>query len=64
MVTGRRAFTGDSPPETMTAILKHDPSDATDTGVKTVPELDRVIRRCLEKKSDQRIRSARDQTRP
>ena len=60
MVTGRRAFTGDSPPETMTAILKHDPPDMTESGVKMVPELDRVIRRCLEKKSDQRIHSARD----
>ncbi len=60
MVTGRRAFTGDSPPETMTAILKHHPSDMTESGVTTVPELDRVIGRCLEKKSEQRIHSARD----
>ncbi len=60
MVTGRRAFSGDSAPETMTAILKHHPPAPAESGVKSPLELDRVVRRCLEKKPEQRFQSSGD----
>jgi serine/threonine-protein kinase len=60
MVAGRRAFAGDSPADTITAILKEEPFGITDalTGIR--PELERVIVRCLEKKPEQRFQSTPD----
>jgi TolB-like protein/Tfp pilus assembly protein PilF len=60
MITGRRAFSEDSLPETMTAILREEPPSVASSCADVVPELDRVITRCLEKKPEQRIHSARD----
>jgi Tol biopolymer transport system component len=56
MVGGRRAFTGDTPADTMSAILNADPADLD--GVP--PALDRIIRRCLEKEPNRRFQSTRD----
>ena len=59
MATGRRAFKGDSAVETMNAVLKEDPPEAsTIRGVP--PEFDRVVRHCLEKSPAERFQSARD----
>ncbi|MGA2369847.1 MAG: protein kinase [Candidatus Korobacteraceae bacterium] len=60
MVGGQRAFKGDSSVETMNAILKEDPPDLSTTKQPVSPALDRVIRRCLEKSSEERFHSARD----
>jgi TolB-like protein/Flp pilus assembly protein TadD len=60
MVAGRRAFTGDTAADTMTAILKEEPAGITDTRTGIRPELERVIARCLEKKPEQRFQSAPD----
>ena len=60
MMTGSRAFTGESTPETMTAILKEDPPGVVSTRAEVIPEVDRVITRCVEKRPEQRIQSARD----
>ncbi|HUU32847.1 MAG TPA: protein kinase [Vicinamibacterales bacterium] len=58
LLAGQRAFTGDSDVETMSAILKADPPDVP-SGV--VPaQLERVVRRCLEKSPAQRFQSASD----
>jgi len=57
MVSGRRAFTGDSAVEVMSAILKQEPPDL-DAALPAV--LDRMIRRCLEKKPEERFQSALD----
>ncbi len=57
MVSGKRAFAGDSAVETMSAILKQEPPDLDDA---LPPALDRMIRRCLEKKPEERFESARD----
>src|SRR5262245_21252686 len=60
MVSGRRAFDRDTGADTMSAILRDDPPELSDSG-KTIPfELARVIRHCLEKDADQRFESARD----
>src|SRR3990172_12530218 len=60
MTGGRRAFTGDTPADTMTAILKEEPAGITDTRTGIRPDLERVIVRCLEKKPEQRFQSAPD----
>ena len=59
MVTGRRAFDRESAAETMTAIVKDDPP-AIPQDLDVPPALERIIRRCLEKRPDDRFRSAAD----
>ena len=60
MFCGRRAFTGESPVETMNAILKEDPPELTHANAELPPAFDRIVRRCLEKNPDERFQSARD----
>ncbi len=57
MVSGRRAFSGDSGVEVMSAILKQEPPELD---AALPPVLDRMIRRCLEKKPEERFQSALD----
>jgi eukaryotic-like serine/threonine-protein kinase len=60
MLSGRRAFEGDTPADTLSAILHSDPPEiATATGPPP-PGLERVVRRCLEKDPEERFHSARD----
>jgi hypothetical protein len=58
LLSGRRAFTGDTAVETMTAILKADPPELPPADVP--PALDRIVRRCLEKTPSQWFQSAGD----
>ena len=60
MLSGRRAFRRETSAETMTAILKEDPAELNASGKPIAPALERIIRRCLEKKPLQRFQSARD----
>ena len=60
MLTGTRAFSGESSVETMNAILKDDPPEIDLTRIKASPGLERVLRHCLEKKPTDRFQSARD----
>jgi eukaryotic-like serine/threonine-protein kinase len=60
MLSGRRAFRRDTTAETMTAVLKDDPPEWTETGRVISPTLERIVRRCLEKNPEQRFQSARD----
>ncbi len=60
MLTGRRAFQGETMAETMTAILKEEPHDITEINSKVQPQLERVVRHCLEKQPEDRFQSARD----
>jgi len=60
MLSGQRAFRRDTSAETMTAILKEDPAELSASGKAISPGLERVVRRCLEKKPLQRFQSARD----
>jgi serine/threonine-protein kinase len=60
MLTGRRAFRGETPADTLSAILREDPP-APDGGGRPVPgALKRVVARCLEKNPENRFQSARD----
>ena len=60
MISGKRAFKGDSSVETMNAILKEDPPELNESGLNVTPGLDRIVRHCLEKEQGQRFQSARD----
>jgi eukaryotic-like serine/threonine-protein kinase len=60
MVAGRRPFTGRTDADTRDAILHNDPADLTDSGKEAPVELERLIRRCLEKNPNARFQSARD----
>ena len=60
MLSGRRAFHGDTTADTMTAILKETPPDLVEIGRPIPPALDRVVSRCLEKSPARRFQSASD----
>jgi len=60
MLSGRRAFAGDTAADTMTAILMKDPPELTETNRVIAPGLDRIVRHCLEKNPEERFHSAHD----
>jgi serine/threonine protein kinase/Tol biopolymer transport system component len=62
MLSGRRAFQAASTAETMSAILKEDPPELSDTNKTVSPALERLINHCLEKNPAARFHSARDLT--
>ncbi len=60
MLSGVRAFRKDTAAETMTAVLKDDPPELSESRRAISPTLERIVRRCLEKSPEQRFQSARD----
>ncbi len=60
MLTGRRAFGGDTPADTISAILHSDPPELAIAGGAVPAALDRIVRRCLEKTPERRFQSAHD----
>src|SRR5437870_6816116 len=60
MITGRRAFRRETMAETMTAILKEEPEELTESNPNISPSLERIVRRCLEKKPERRFQSTSD----
>src|SRR5256712_2463494 len=60
MLSGRRAFHGESAADTMSAILKEDPPDLSDTNQNISPALERLVNHCLEKNPEARFHSAQD----
>jgi eukaryotic-like serine/threonine-protein kinase len=60
MLSGQRAFHGDSAAETMSAILREEPPDLSVTNQSISPGLERIVRHCLEKNPEQRFHSAHD----
>jgi non-specific serine/threonine protein kinase len=59
MITGQRAFQRPSTAETQAAVLRDDPPPAP-TGRPLAAALDRLVRRCLAKRPEDRFQSARD----
>jgi eukaryotic-like serine/threonine-protein kinase len=60
MLSGKRAFQGESAAETMSAIVKEDPPDLAEANRNISPALERVVRHCLEKNPAARFQSAHD----
>jgi serine/threonine protein kinase/Tol biopolymer transport system component len=60
MLSGKRAFRGDSMAETVSAILNEYPPDLSETNKTISAALERVVRHCLEKNPAERFHSARD----
>ena len=60
MVSGQRAFPGDTSADAMHAILQLEPPNLMGDGVGLTPALERIIRHCLEKQPELRFQSAND----
>jgi serine/threonine protein kinase len=60
MLTGKRAFLANTAVETMHSILNADPPDGELQPAKVPAALMAIVRRCLEKKPEQRFQSAPD----
>ena len=58
MVTGSAPFSGATPSDILAAILTHEPAPLSLYLAETAPELERIIRRCLEKDSQARYSDA------
>ena len=55
MISGKSPFRRDTPPETMTAILKEEPAPLSET-----PSLSLIAAHCLEKRKERRFQSTED----
>ena len=60
MLSGQRAFAGDTAADSMSAILTKDPPELDTSRMSISPGLDRIVRRCLEKSPELRFQSAND----
>ena len=60
MVTGRRAFRGDTKLSVLSAILKEDPQPASSVRKEVPHELERIITRCLRKDPERRFQHMDD----
>jgi eukaryotic-like serine/threonine-protein kinase len=60
MLSGRRAFPGESAAESMSAILREDPPALSEIKNNITPALERVVRHCLEKRPGERFQSGHD----
>ena len=60
MLSGKRAFRGETPADTISAILKEDPPELSLTNGQVAPGLERIVRHCLEKAPANRFQTARD----
>ena len=60
MLSGQRAFRGDTAIDTMTSILKEDPPDLPAVERHIPPALGRIVDRCIEKNPGARFQTAND----
>ncbi|HUA14223.1 MAG TPA: WD40 repeat domain-containing serine/threonine protein kinase [Verrucomicrobiae bacterium] len=60
MISGKRAFHSETPADTMSAILKEEAPELSETARNVPPGLERIVRHCLEKHPAQRFQSAGD----
>ncbi len=60
MLSGKRAFHGDTAADTMSSILKEEPPELTETNRNVSPALERIVHHCLEKSLESRFHSASD----
>jgi Tol biopolymer transport system component len=60
MLAGRRAFEGESTIDTLNAIRKEEPPELSQVNESVPPGIERIVRRCLEKRPERRFQSASD----
>jgi serine/threonine protein kinase/Tol biopolymer transport system component len=60
MLTGIRTFKRDTAVESMHAVLNEEPPDLSASGLSFSPGLERMVRRCLDKRPERRFQSASD----
>ena len=60
MLSGKRAFHGATPADTMSSILKEEPEDLSATNRNISPALERIVHHCLEKNPEARFHSVSD----
>jgi serine/threonine protein kinase/tetratricopeptide (TPR) repeat protein len=60
MLSGRRAFKGPTPADTMSAILSKEPEPVAGPGSDIPAALQRIVSQCLEKRPEGRFSSAHD----
>jgi eukaryotic-like serine/threonine-protein kinase len=60
MISGKRAFHGETAADTMSAILKEEVPELSETARNVPPALERIVQHCLEKNPAQRFHSAGD----
>ena len=60
MVTGRRAFAGDSTAEVLAAVVRDEPKPPSELQSAVPRDLDRLIERCLRKEPQRRVQSMAD----
>jgi len=60
MVTGQRAFHGDTKMSTLSAILRDDPKPLSQSGAQTPRDLEKIIARCLRKDPARRFQHIDD----
>jgi eukaryotic-like serine/threonine-protein kinase len=60
MLTGRRAFRGETEVDTITAVLREDPPELELEHARIPVAFQQIVRHCLEKEPEKRFQSARD----
>jgi eukaryotic-like serine/threonine-protein kinase len=60
MLSGRRAFQGPTPADTISAVLNRDPAELSTTNQAIPSAVGGIVHRCLEKDADQRFHTAKD----
>ena len=60
MATGQLPFSGSTPTETITEIVRSEPRPVAELSPVSPPELERIVRKCLEKDPSRRYQSARE----
>jgi serine/threonine protein kinase len=60
MISGKRAFKGDSSADVLSAILKEEPPDVTEANQNVSPALDRVVRHPFPGRPDRRFKKDRE----
>lgn len=60
LLTGQRAFQGETAADTISAILHRDPPEPSASNPEVSLALERIMRHCLEKNPEERFRSAHD----
>jgi serine/threonine protein kinase len=60
MLTGKRAFRGETDVYTITAVLREDPPELTAERANVPPAFEQIVSHCLEKDPERRFQTARD----